>query len=87
MLDNILKERHNTYGSFMSQALLTQTFKEVARKSANYDHMAVDQKEALDMIFNKIARILNGNPNYADSWVDIAGYAKLVSDRLDSLLD
>lgn len=39
------------------------------------------------MIFNKVARILNGNPNYADSWVDIAGYAKLVSDRLDGLLD
>ena len=44
-------------------------------------------KEAIDMIFNKIARILNGNPNHADSWVDIAGYAKLVSDRLDGQLD
>ncbi len=87
MLDNILKQRHNTYGLFMSQALLTQTFKEVARRSANYEHMDADQKEALDMIFSKVARILNGNPNYADSWVDIAGYAKLVSDRLDGLLD
>lgn len=87
MLDKILKQRHNTYGLFMSQALLTQTLKEVARGSANYEHMAADQKEALDMIFNKIGRILNGNPNYADSWVDIAGYAKLVSDRLDGQLD
>jgi hypothetical protein len=87
MLDNILKQRHNTYGLFMSQALLTQTFKEVARRSVNYEHMDADQKEALDMIFSKVARILNGNPNYADSWVDIAGYAKLVSDRLDGLLD
>lgn len=87
MLDKILTQRHNTYGLFMSQALLTQTFKEIARGSANYEHLAADQKEALDMIFNKIGRILNGNPNYADSWVDIAGYAKLVSDRLDGLLD
>ena len=87
MLDKILKQRHNTYGSFMSQALLTQTFKEVARGSINYSHMAADQKEALDMIFNKIARILNGDPNYADSWVDVAGYAKLVADRLDGQLD
>jgi hypothetical protein len=43
----------------------------------------VDQAEALDMIFHKIGRILNGDPNYADSWIDIAGYAKLVADRLE----
>jgi hypothetical protein len=43
-----------------------------------------DQREALDMIAHKIGRILNGDPNYADSWVDIAGYAKLVADRLES---
>ena len=24
----------------------------------------------------------NGDPNYADSWHDIAGYAKLVEDRI-----
>jgi hypothetical protein len=40
------------------------------------------QREALEMIAHKIARIINGDPNYADSWVDIAGYAKLVADRL-----
>ncbi len=26
-----------------------------------------------------------GDPNYADSWVDIAGYAKLVADRLEGV--
>jgi hypothetical protein len=34
------------------------------------------------MIAHKIGRILNGDPNYADSWIDIAGYAQLVADRL-----
>ena len=34
------------------------------------------------MILHKIGRILNGDPNYADSWHDIAGYAKLVEDEL-----
>jgi len=34
------------------------------------------------MIFSKIARILNGDPNHLDSWTDIAGYATLVADRL-----
>jgi len=44
---------------------------------------ATDQAEALDMIFSKIARILNGDPNHLDSWTDIAGYATLVADRLE----
>jgi hypothetical protein len=36
------------------------------------------------MIFHKLARIANGDPNYHDSWHDIAGYAKLVADRLET---
>lgn len=44
--------------------------------------MQDDQKEALEMIASKIARILNGNTNNEDSWRDIAGYATLVADRL-----
>jgi hypothetical protein len=35
------------------------------------------------MILHKIARIVNGDPNWSDSWRDIAGYATLVADRLD----
>ena len=42
-----------------------------------------DQREALEMIAHKIARILNGDPNYADNWIDIAGYATLVANRLE----
>jgi len=39
--------------------------------------MSASHREALEMIAHKIGRILNGDPNYADSWHDIAGYAKL----------
>lgn len=49
-------------------------------------HLAPDQREALEMIAHKIGRILNGDPNYADSWADIAGYAKLVADRLEGMV-
>jgi hypothetical protein len=35
------------------------------------------------MIAHKIARIINGDETYSDSWADIAGYAKLVADRLE----
>ena len=46
--------------------------------------MESDQEDALMMISVKISRILNGDPNYSDNWRDIAGYATLVADRLDS---
>lgn len=49
------------------------------------DHLAPDQQEALDMICHKIGRIINGDPDYADSWHDIAGYAQLVADRLNGV--
>lgn len=48
--------------------------------------LAPDQRESLEMVMHKIARIINGDPNYADSWHDIAGYAKLVADRLDGVV-
>lgn len=38
------------------------------------------------MIAHKLGRIINGDPNYSDSWHDIAGYAKLVADRLDGVV-
>lgn len=40
------------------------------------------QRQALTVICDKLARIISGDPNYADNWHDIQGYAKLVEDRL-----
>jgi hypothetical protein len=84
-VDAILNERGSRYGNFMDHATITYRLKEVARDFAaeKGKHFAYDQCEALDMIFHKLGRILNGDPNYADSWIDIAGYAQLVADRLE----
>lgn len=84
-VDAILEERGSRYGPFITHAEITQKLKAVATEFI-YERdraLAHDQQEALDMIFHKIGRIINGDPNYADSWVDIAGYAKLVADRLE----
>ena len=35
---------------------------------------------------HKVARILNGDPTYPDSWTDIGGYAKLVEQELNGEL-
>lgn len=81
----VLEERGSRYGPFITHAAITQQLKNVVEKHLYHRGkvLADDQQEALDMIFHKIGRIINGDPDYADSWVDIAGYAKLVSDRLE----
>lgn len=84
-LNETLKDRGGKYGPFTGHAEVTQRFKALLTEELlkRKKPLADDQQEALDMIFHKIGRIVNGDPNYADSWVDIAGYAKLVADRLD----
>lgn len=84
-VDAVLTERGSRYGKFETHAEITQILK---REAARYltrqrKELDFDQQEALDMIFHKIGRIINGDPDYADSWVDIAGYAKLIADRLE----
>lgn len=85
---DILDERGSRYGKFMHHAALSQDLKQVVRcaLAIKCKQLAPDQQEAMDMILHKIARIVNGDPDYADSWVDIAGYAQLVSDRLTGVV-
>jgi len=61
-----------------------QGMKKLAKTGSSWDKMSSYQKEAVEMILHKIGRIVCGDPDYIDSWHDIAGYAKLVEDILDS---
>lgn len=85
-VDAILTERGKRYGLFTGHAEITQQLKKVVFNGLGDKRLADDQQEALDMICHKIGRIVNGDPDYADSWVDIAGYAKLVADRLEGVV-
>lgn len=79
-----LEQRGSRYGSFDGHARITQNLKRAMADSPNWNDLADDQRETLEMVAHKIGRILNGDPDYDDSWVDIAGYAKLVADRLSA---
>jgi hypothetical protein len=80
-----LTERGKRYGTFTGHAEIAQQLKGVMRQyeASRGCDLDPDQREALEMIAHKIARIINGDPNYADSWHDIAGYAQLIADRLN----
>lgn len=84
-VDAILAERGSRYGVFAEHAKIAQRLKDNMRHTPNWDKLDNDQAEALEMIAHKIGRILNGDPNYDDSWADIAGYSKLVADRLKGI--
>lgn len=84
-IDKTLDERGTRYGKFKDQAIISQALKEVMHMTEGWDNLSCDQAEALEMIQHKIARILNGDPNYHDSWHDIGGYSKLVADRLQGV--
>ena len=84
-VDETLDTRAQSYGKFKDGAALMQSIKRsMAEHAAKYGKtFADDQWEALEMIVHKIGRIVNGNPDVVDHWVDIAGYATLVADRLE----
>ncbi|MFZ2404544.1 MAG: hypothetical protein WAW41_05360 [Methylobacter sp.] len=92
-INDTLTERGLRYGPFDGHAAITQALKRVMVGDiklmepdsstkhvpcTNWRKLSPSQKEALEMIAHKIGRILNGDPNYSDSWHDIAGYAQLV---------
>jgi hypothetical protein len=83
-VEKTLEDRGVNYGKFKDGAALMQALKrKLAEHAATHGKtFADDQWEALEMIVHKMARIVNGNPDVVDHWVDIAGYATLVADRL-----
>lgn len=88
MIDKILDERGQRYGKFVDVAKATAAIEEAFYDSCSLDKLnslEPDQTVAIDMICHKLARIAVGDADYVDNWVDIAGYAQLVADRLQGI--
>jgi hypothetical protein len=83
-IKQILVDRGERYGPFIGHAKIAQQLKTVIKEALELRHksLADDQQEGLEMICHKIARIVNGDSNYIDSWLDISGYAQLITNRL-----
>ena len=82
-ITKILEERTKDYGEFQDLAWLSQRLKRTLKYAGEKENaLKPYQKEALEMILHKIARIINGDNTKKDTWNDIAGYAILVSNIL-----
>lgn len=80
-----LQERGSRYGEFADHAKIAQGLQDVLRAAPKWDQLDFDMKQALTVMCDKFARILNGDPFYLDNWHDIQGYAKLIEDRLNMI--
>ena len=80
--DPLLNERETTHGDFGRQTETVQGIKELMRSAPNWKKLSPAKRESLELIATKIGRILHGDYMFKDSWDDIAGYAKLVAERL-----
>ena len=86
-INEILEQREKTHGDYTTVAKIAQTLKKVISwyVYGEYNQLKISesQKEALDMICSKIARICNGDANKPEHWEDVAGYAMLIIRELE----
>ena len=76
--DQILSDREQTHGAFREVAGYSQAIKQLMRTSRNWQRLDVAQAQALEVVADKVARILCGDPSFQDHWQDGAGYFELV---------
>lgn len=82
-----LQERGSRYGDFSDHARIAQEVKRTLFAGPNAFMLNDVQRQATEVIVDKLARIVCGDPNYGDNWHDIQGYARLVEERLPNLDD
>lgn len=84
----LLNERKKTHGEYADDARCAMNLMTIVEVELDFRHdrgqptLSCPQQHSLHMIMFKIARIITGDANFRDHWDDIAGYAKLVSDRI-----
>lgn len=79
--EDIIAERDTTHGNYAAQSAVSQAIKKAMAGGKNWSSMLPPQREALELIAVKLARIVSGDPYHLDHWLDICGYAKLGSDH------
>lgn len=77
---NIISTRQPTHGDYSSTSAIAQMLKADMSHQSSWSSLPENQRESLEMIATKIARILSGDADLRDHWDGIAGYAKLSAD-------
>lgn len=81
-LEQTIAQRRGRYGPLIESGEVAMKLEDYLRSLPGWERLAYDQREALAMVMHKISRIMCGDPDYDDSWIDIAGYVQNVVNRL-----
>lgn len=81
-VDQVLRERGNRYGTFEDNAKTCQLLKNVLHAQEGWYRLSYVQREAVGMMMFKISRLVNGDPTYIDTVIDIAGYNQLMLEHM-----
>jgi len=79
----ILEQRETTHGFYSEVSSVSQMVKKAMQIGVNWPHLKAEQRESLEMIANKIGRIMSGDSDFLDHWQDIAGYAQLIVKEIE----
>lgn len=89
-IKDTLVERGSRYGEWANHAQISQDIKDAIIKGyhmrgdgMNWNDLPAYMRESIEMIAQKLGRVVNGDPYYEDSWVDIIGYTQLVLNELE----
>lgn len=78
---SIIVARKSTHGDFKDVAEIYANFMNSARGGKSFAKLSDVQRMSLEMIFHKAARVVCGNPDFDDHWLDIEGYARLAREK------
>ena len=78
-IEQILAQRKEQYGEYKAVAKMTAKACKALKIDDGLRKKHFAHWFAAVMILNKLARVRNGEINHKDSWDDIAGYARLIS--------
>lgn len=75
----MIPNRDHQHGGMEPVGQISQNLKGCLRAGANWHRLTPGEREALDMISHKLARILSGaDPHDHQHWEDVAGYAQAI---------
>ena len=72
----VLGRRELTHGFYGRTSSVAAAIRNALGVGLGYHTMSPGKRIAVDEIALKLARIVCGDPNYPDHWIDIAGYAE-----------
>lgn len=85
-VDETLSQRKNVHGDFIQSSDTRHALiMAMQAPQTNYHKLPYACQRALDMIAEKITRILHGNGTFEDHWHDIAGYATLIDNQIKKI--